>query len=220
MFRFLRRVTFPVALIGLSAGLCFPTHARAADTGQRVFGQVSIEPAINDANGNSIFLLTPDNAPLPSKSNPAAVAPMYLVLYPTSSSVPANDLNCQPTNCNHLEVLPFPVAGYGTLSDTDPLCKTFNGGNPCSPVAGHDHLVGVPSTHGDFNVAWSVKLVLFTGKAFGDGTINTRITTLSQLTTLMNNNEIFIADTPITFNCSITSQRTYDRGTPVTINVP
>jgi hypothetical protein len=32
--------------------------------------------------------------------------------------------------------------------------------------------------------------------------------------------DAFIADTPVTFNCSITSERTYDKATPVVIPFP
>jgi hypothetical protein len=96
----------------------------------------------------------------------------------------------------------------------------FNGGQDCSLVKGHDHLVGVPSTGGDFNVAWHVVLVVFTSKAFQDGAINTRIKTLDQIKALVANNEAITVDTPVTFNCSITSERTYELGTPVVIPFP
>jgi hypothetical protein len=208
------------ALIGAVACLCVVSTATTFDSGQRTFGQVSVEPAIDSANGNPVYLLTPIKAPFPSKANPVATAPLYLPLYPMSSSVPAFELNCQPTNCDHANVLPFPSVDYGALPGTDKLCTDFNGGNPCSPVEGHDHLVGIASTHGDFNVAWHVELVIFTHAAFLDGKINTRITTLSQINALVKSGDAFIADTPITFNCSSTSERTYDLGTPVVIPFP
>jgi hypothetical protein len=72
-----------------------------------------------------------------------------------------------------VNVLPFPDSDYGALPGTDKLCTDFNGGNPCSPVEGHDHLVGIASTHGDFSVAWHVELVIFTHAASLDGKINT-----------------------------------------------
>ena len=79
---------------------------------------------------------------------------------------------------------------------------------------------GRQSTHGDFNVAWHVQLVIFTHAAFLDGKINTRITTLSQINALVKSGDAIIADTPITFNCSSTSERTYDIGTPKVIAFP
>jgi hypothetical protein len=150
---------FATAAVGLVACLCLSSIAVAADSGQRKFGQVTVEPAIDNSNGNAIYLLTPDKSPFPSKANPVATAPLYLPLYPVTSSVPSWELNCQPSNCDHANVLPFPSVDYGALPGTAKLCVDFNGGNPCSPVEGHDHLVGVASTGGDFNVAWAVKLV-------------------------------------------------------------
>jgi hypothetical protein len=213
---------FAAAIAGLVACLCVgvSSNAAAADSGQRNFAQVSVEPAIDSTTGGSIYLLTPIKAPFPSKANPVATAPLYLPLYPLSSTVPASGLNCQPWNCDHVNVLPFPSADYGFLPGSDKSCTDFNGGSPCSPVKGHDHLVGVASTHGDFNVAWHVKLVVFTSAAFADGKINSRITTLNQINDLVASGDAFIADTPVTFNCSITSERTYELGTPVVIPFP
>jgi len=207
-----------IAVSGLLLGL--PGKALAADSGQRAFGQAEVESAFDDSTGGEVFLLTPINAPFPTKNNARADAPLYLVVYPLSSAVSTDDLNCQPTNCDHANVLPFPNSDYGTLAGTAQACVDFNGGSPCSWVKGHDHLVGIASTGGDFNVAWHVKLVFFTHDGFTSGAINTRITTLSQLQTLANNGMVAIADTPITFHCSSTSRATYDKGTPVVIQFP
>src|SRR5579859_3654914 len=124
-------------------------------SGQRAFGQATVEPAVDLATGEEIFLLTPNNTPLPVNAAQRAHAPLFLVLYPASSTVPASLLNCQPTNCDHAQTFSYPLKG-------------------------HDHLVGVPNT-GDFNVAWYVILVAFTPQGFNDGAINTRILTLDQL---------------------------------------
>lgn len=191
-----------------------------AESGQRHFARVTVEPAVDLTTGGTVYLLTPDKAPFPSKANPVATAPLYLPLYPLSSSVEADNLNCQPWNCDHVNVLPFQDPDYGALAGSDKACVDFNNGVGCSPVKGHDHLVGIASTHGDFNVAWHVKLVIFTHNAFENGKINTRITTLDQITALVNSGDAFIADTPVTFNCSSTSEATYERGTPVVIPYP
>jgi hypothetical protein len=219
----LRNRRFPylaIALVGSVVYLSAANNALCQDSGQRTFGQASVEPAVDSSNGSTVYLLTPDKAPFPSKANPVATAPLYLPLYPLSSTVPAGELNCQPTNCDHVNVLPFPSTAYGALPGTAQACVDFNGGKPCSLVKGHDHLVGVPSTHGDFNVAWHVKLVVFTPTAFVDGKINTRITTLSQINALVASQDAVILDTPVTFNCSITSARTYEMGTPKVIPFP
>jgi hypothetical protein len=220
MFRNRRFPFFAAALIVLLACMCVTSKAVASDSGQRNFAQVSVEPAFDLSTGNSVYLLTPIKAPFPSKANTVATAPLYLPLYPLASTVSASDLNCQPTNCDHVNVLPFHFGGYNALPGTDQACVDFNGGQDCSLVKGHDHLVGVASTGGDFNVAWHVKLVVFTSKAFGDGAINTRITTLGQIDALVASKDVIVVDTPITFNCSITSEQTYERGTPVVIPFP
>ena len=207
--------------LGVLAFVFTTINAYAQESGQRVFANVSVEPALDSATGSTIYLLTPIKAPFPSNPNPVATAPLYLPLYPVSSTVVADDLNCQPTNCDHANVLPFPDPGfYGELPSTDPACVHFNGGTPCALVKGHDHLVGVAKTHGDFNVAWTVKPVIFTHKAFGDGKINERITTLNQLMSLVASQDVVIAPDLVTFNCSITSERTYELGTPTVIPFP
>ncbi len=158
-------------------------------SGQRAFGQVTVEPAVDLATGNEIFLLTPNKAPLPSKAAQVAHAPLYLVLYPESSTIDANTLNCQPSNCDHAQTFAYPLKG-------------------------HDHLVGVPPT-GDFNVAWDVILVPFTEKGFADGAINTRILTQDQLDAAMKAGDVTTIGPVTSFNCSITAPVTYLKGTPL-----
>jgi hypothetical protein len=163
-------------------------------SGQRAFGQVTVEPAIDDATGNEIFLLTPNNVPLPSHAAQRAQAPLYLVLYPALSTIDANTLNCQPVNCDHVQAFAYPLKG-------------------------HDHLVGMPHT-GDFNVAWYVVLVAFTPQGFEDGAINNRILTLDQLNGALTNGDVTFIGPVTSFNCSITSAATYLKGTPLTFTVP
>jgi len=163
-------------------------------SGQRAFGQVTIEPAIDSATGNEIFLLTPDKVAIPSHAAERAHAPLYLVLYPESSTIDANTLNCQPVNCDHAQTFAYPLKG-------------------------HDHLVGVPHT-GDFNVAWDVVLIAFTPQGFGDGAINNRILTLDQLNAAVGAGDVVPIGPVTSFNCSITSPATYLKGTPLTFTVP
>lgn len=211
---------FVAIALGGSIALASATINAYGQSGQRNFAQVSVEPAIDYSTGNTIYLLTPVKAPFPSKANPVATAPLYLPLYPLSSTVVAGTLDCQPTNCDHANVLPFPSPDYGALPGTNAACVDFNNGQPCALVKGHDHLVGKASTHGDFNVAWTVYPVVFTHKAFTDHMINVRITTLTQLMTERDNGYVVIADPIVTFNCSITSAQTYALGTPVVIPFP
>ena len=211
---------FAIALAGLFAIAAFTIQANSQQTGQRFYGQVTVEPAVNDSDGSVVYLLTPNDAPFPSNADAAATAPLYLVVYPLSSTIPADQLNCQPTNCDHANVLPFPNSDYGALTGKDKACTDFNGGNACSSVKGHDHLVGIAPTQGDFNVAWSVKLVFFTPAGFSSGKINERVTTLEQLTALWKAGDVMVAPTPILFNCSSTSERTYEIGTEKVIAYP
>lgn len=184
-----------VSLGALLLGLTASSHAQTTwYSGQRAFGQVTIEPAIDDATGNEIFLLTPNNVPLPSNAALRAHAPLYLVLYPVASTIDADTLNCQPVNCDHAQTFVYPLKG-------------------------HDHLVGVPHT-GDFNVAWDVVLVAFTLQAFADGAINNRIMTLDQLNAALAAGDVVSIGPVTSFNCTITSARTYLKGTPLTFTVP
>jgi hypothetical protein len=121
-------------------------------------------------------------------------------------------LNCQPSNCDHVNVLPFPAPGYPNGGTT---CVKYGfPSGQCALVIGHDHLVGAPPT-GDFNVAWHVILVVFTPKAVADGAINNRVLTLRDIADAVTNGDAFEADTPITFNCSIVSSTVYFKGVPL-----
>ncbi len=188
-----------------------------AFSGQRVLGQSVIEPAVNDFNGTTVFLLTPSHVPgvpFPSVSNPRAAAPMYLPVYPSTSTVDPSTLDCQPTNCDHVNVLPFPAPGY---PNGGPTCVQYGfPAGACALLLGHDHLIGVPPT-GDFNIAWNVILVVFTPKGLADGASNQRVTTLAGIRQLEANGEAFEAPSGITFNCSLTPERTYLMGTPLGI---
>jgi hypothetical protein len=192
-------------------------------SGQVAFGQATLEPAIDDVTGNIVFLLTPNGAPLPPEANPAAQENLYQVMYPLASTIPADELNCQPTNCNHAHVLPFANANYDSnpadLAGTSKACTDFNVGKPCAVYKGHDHLVGVPSTGGNFNVAWHVIFVLFTSQGFTDGAINTRIKTLDEIDALLASGDAVQVQRR-GFNCQIVPQTVYDRGAPLTFVFP
>jgi hypothetical protein len=188
------------------------------------------EPAVDNVTGNTVFLLTPNGAPMPVRANLKAQAPFYLPAYPLKSTIPRGELDCQTGaatgvgNCTHLQVLPFYDSDYDNnpadAGGTSAACTHFNGGSPCTVYLGHDHLVGAPSTGGDFNVAWAVKLVLFTKKAFGDGAINTRITTLNQINALVASLDVVVTEPVVTFNCSIVPEATYERGSLVSYQFP
>jgi hypothetical protein len=192
-----KRFTLAIAL-ALAFSLASQGTAAASTTwysGMRAFGQVTVEPAVDLATGNEIFLLTPNKVQAgPVHAAEPATAPLYLTLYPTASTLSASLFNCLPTNCDHAQTFAYPLKG-------------------------HDHLVGVPHT-GDFNVAWDVILVAFTPQGFGDGAINTRILTLTQLDAAVANGDVVEIDIGFSFNCSITSVTTYLKGTPLAFTAP
>jgi hypothetical protein len=162
-------------------------------SGQRNHAGASVEPAVNLANGSEIFLLTPIHAK--TLANPRAHAPLYLVLYPGTSTIPASSLNCTPTNCDHANAFP----PYGAAG-----------------LKGHDHLVGMPHT-GDFNIAWDVYPVFFTPQGFADGAINHRILTATDLWAAIHSGNAAMGGILLSFNCNPVPVTTYLLGTPVSL---
>lgn len=191
--RCLLTLTAVGALVALMAPIA---SAQVWYTGMRAFGQVTVEPAIDDMTGQQVFLLTPNKAPFPSKAPEKAQSPLYLVAYPTTSTI-TEAFNCTPTTCDHAQRVPLPWYPDNGL------------------MKGHDHLVGIPQTGGDWNVAWDVELDAFTPKGFSDGAINHRIMTLAELNTAKSNGDIQAIDIGVVFNCSSTNIATYLRGTPL-----
>lgn len=164
-------------------------------------GGVTIEPAYDYNTGQATYILTPTNAFF-SKANAHAVAPLYIVVYP--SSYPGWTLDCMgvPGNCPDHDGL---IAGAATgvepgVYGTDP-----------SAVPGHDHLLGLAKTGGDWNVAWHVYVVLFTNSAAA----NTHVTTLTQLQADLGSGDAISLDSGIIFNCSSVPASLYWSGTPV-----
>jgi hypothetical protein len=214
-FRFVRVFTLFAALIaGLVGALATPSVASAStnlpwQTGMRAIGNgATIEPAVNDTNGTQTFLITPNNSPFYQGSAPPpppfrnVSAPLYLVTYPTQSTVDVTSpLNCYtegffdpslPYNCDHAQI---------------------------PGVKGHDHLVGVPGSKkagGDFNVQWHVLATFFTAQGIADGAMNTRILTLTQLEAAQASGDVTpFVDTGIYFDCSVVSGAVYRGGTPL-----
>jgi hypothetical protein len=176
--------------------------ASTVPSGERAFGQVTIEPAYDDQTGNVIYLLTPDKSPFPTHTSNHAVAPLYLVLYPPGSTV--GTLNCMgvPGNCPDHDA---EVAGAGTsimpgVYGTDPTL-----------VPGHDHLVAPPAGGGDFNVAWEVVEVLFTNSAAA----NTHLTTEAAIEAAVASGDAIEVDLGFAFHCSVVAGSAYWNGAPV-----
>jgi hypothetical protein len=169
-------------------------------TGHFTGGGATVEPAIDDANGNTVYLLTPTNAQ--SHPNAHNVAPLYLPVYPVGSGIDPASLNCA-----HLPADNCPDHGPGVAGAAMGIVPSVYGGG----VLGHDHLVGIASTGGDFNVIWEPVLVLFTNAQAA----TQHITTLAQIRAAEAAGNAFEVPLPqLDFHCSSVSAAVYARGTP------
>jgi hypothetical protein len=186
--------------VGIVAALAAsPALAGGIPTGEVRLGQSLIEPAYDDISGNIIYLLTPEKSPFPTDTSTHAVAPLWLVEYPTGSTV--GTLNCMgvPGNCPDHDAA---VAGAAMVI----MPSVYGGG-----TIGHDHLVAPQGHQGDFNIAWDVHEVLFTSKAAA----NTHLTTLAAVNNAIANHSAIVVDLGFAFHCSIVSAAAYNQGTPV-----
>jgi hypothetical protein len=187
--------------LALALSLTLGVASVAADTplpsGEVTVGQTVIEPAYDLATGTLVYLSTPMHAV--AHPNTHNVAPIYLPMYPVGAAV--GTLNCEDVpveNCPDHGPL---VAGIAEAA----VPLVYGAG-----VQGHDHLVGIASTGGDFNVLWIPILVLFNTP----GAV-THVTTLSQLHTLEAAKAVTeIPLPPATFHCSVVSAAAYAQGTP------
>ncbi len=178
-----------------------PALATTLPSGEVVVGKTVIEPAYDDMTGSLIYLSTPMGSA--QHVNPVFarnVAPIYLPVYPAGTNV--GTLNCAhlPTeNCpDHGDI----VAGAAMSI----MPSVYERG-----VAGHDHLVGVAATGGDFNILWEPVLVLFTNSTAAQ----THVTTLTQITSLLlHGDAIEIPIKEATFPCAVVSAHVYSMGTP------
>ena len=166
-------------------------------------------------------------------SLPVNTAPIFLPVYPAGSGIDSATLNC-----DHLVPLnPGPGTGdncidhgnavanavvciepgvYAQGGIPDPNCAQGSTSPPnTSNVLGHDHLVGIASTGGDFNVLWEPVLVLFTSVNPNQA----RITTLAQIETAVNvtHTAFLVPLPPLTFHCSAEGSAAYDKATPAPI---
>ena len=200
------RVSVLVAAVASAAGLAATAPALAASvpTGEVATGQSLIEPAYDDSTGAIVYLRTPTHVANPVNSNDRAAAPLYLVVYPTSATSSVGPLNCEDTPVENCPDHGPEIAGLAS----GVVPSVYGAG-----VVGHDHLVGVANTGGDFNIAWDVKVVLFTNSTAA----NHHLTTLDAINTAIGNHDAFIfPGTITTFHCNVVSAAAYDKGTPVT----
>ena len=212
------RSKYSVVVTGIAAVLSLativPTSASASNwpSGQRmtanttfdgtrfVGGGGTIEPAINDANGSLTYLLTPNNAQVhPNGHN---VAPIYLPMYPVGSGIDPASLNCAHSPADNC-----PDHGPGVAGGAMAIEPTVYGGG----VLGHDHLIGIASTGGDFNIIWEPVLVLFTNA----NAATHRLMTIVDINNAVSSGNAFLVPLPqFDFHCSAVSAATYAKATP------
>lgn len=199
-------------------------------SGQRMYGSASfdstagvftggggtVEPAYDDTTGTLVYIQTP-NGPhvhLVNKIDsttglPVNIAPLYLTMYPTGSNIDPSTLNCAHVPADNCPDHGPAVAGAAMSIDP----AVYGAG-----VIGHDHLIGIASTGGDFNVIWEPVLVLFTnrGCAGGDPTCNvTHLTTLGQIQAAEAAGKAFeVPLLQLSFHCSSVSAAAYWRAAP------
>lgn len=137
------------ALVALTLGTGgLADAAENIPSGQRVLGRSVIEPVYDaDHAGVIRFISTPENAPLNSDRH--AVAPLYLPVYPTGSTV-------GPLICPHLPVDTCPDHGPIIAGLAQSVAPGVYGGG----VLGHDHLAQLRGA--DFHVDLEPTVVLFT----------------------------------------------------------
>ena len=178
-------------------------------SGEVTFGQTVVEPAYDDGTGTLVYLSTPMHVgvhPVFARN----VAPLYLPVYPVGVNV--GTLNCQDTTATTVENCPDhgpEVAGAAMgISAAMGFGDVYANG-----VQGHDHLVGIASSGGDFNILWEPVLVLFTNT----GAASSHLTTLDQINAALtgpNPDAIAFPLPSATFNCAVVPAAVYARGTP------
>jgi hypothetical protein len=184
-----------------------PSPTNPQPPGHFAGGGGTIEPAYNDTTGTLIYLLTPNNAHVhPNGHN---VAPLYIPVYPVNPGFTAT------LNCAHVPSDNCPDHGPPVAAAAEGAFPSVYGSVGSDGVLGHDHLAGIASSGGDFNVIWEPTLVLFTSwdavHAVG------HITTLAQInaaTAGPNPQAILVPLPQLDFHCSVVSAAAYARGTP------
>jgi hypothetical protein len=199
-------VSMLVLVVGVGASVAL---ASTTPTGERSFGNVTLEPAYNaESAGQMGYLLTPNKAPDPVKANPNAWSPLYIVVYPTTNTK-VGVLNCMHVqnsvvndNCpDHGNLVAEAAAGFNSTVYGSPA-------NGAPGVLGHDH-VGDFQGGADFNVAWEPVAVFFTNTTAAN---NDHLVTDQQISDAAKAKDVVLVPLPdLTFNCSWVSQAVWNR---------
>lgn len=215
-------------VVGIVAAVAAPGPL-PPPTGERTHAQSQLEPVFNAENlGEVGYINTPNGTTHPVPSNPASWSPIYLPVYPTSSTITTTGSGATgPLSCEHFEGSPgtdnCPDHG-NTIAGLAKGCPApipvVPGSDSCSQlvrnvyaggVAGHDHVMDFPGG-ADWNVAWEPIIVLFTNPAAA----NTRLLTDVQIeAAIASHNAIAIPLPNRTFHCSLVSASVWALSTAV-----
>jgi hypothetical protein len=190
------------AAIALSVNVPIAGADTPTPTGERLLHQAAVEPAYDAATGDLGYLLTPIHAPDPVKSNPKSWAPIYITVYPTSTTV-STTLNCMhiPTeNCpSHGDLVAGAAMGYSAIHGFGDVYA--------HGVLGHDHVADFPGGD-DFNIAWEPYLVLFTSTSAA----NMHLTTDAAILDAQAAGDVVLVPAPdLTFTCAVVPDAVWNR---------
>jgi hypothetical protein len=178
--------------------------AAAPPSGEVQFASGVVEPAY-DRDGSIAYLLTPQNTRV--NVNPEAVAPLYVVIYPTSVAQVIGTVICQ-----HQPMDNCPDHGPALSGLAQAVVPSVY----ADGVWGHDHLISAPPAPpvngGEFNVTWMPVAVVFNTIEAASN----HITTAAQLDLARALGQVTeIPLPPAAFHGSPVAASVYQRGTPV-----
>jgi hypothetical protein len=168
-------------------------------TGERILGRTALIPIFNWDTGGLLYGSTPIGPALwPAHGNPVAQSQFYIVVYPSTTTVPV--IQCYDVP---LETCPDhgPIIAAGAMQA---IPSVYGGG-----VLGHDHL---SPPHGPgFHVTEYPVLVLFTSAVAA----NQRLTTKAQVEAVAAAGDAVLFPLPgFSFINAIVNQALYVRATP------
>ena len=185
-------------------------------------GGTVIRPVYDASTGTLVYLSTPTNAHVNLRASAKERSAIYLPIYPAGDpGIDPTTLNCEHTDllgtCRQLPDHGRAVAGAVVGLCHNPLLPQLNCASTYTDpnkILGHDHLVGIASTGGDFNILWVPTVVLFTSpQAAADVG---HITTLSQIKAAEAAGQATKFALPtLDVHCSSVSAAVYNHAAPV-----
>jgi len=189
-----------LSALAIAGGASSATAGASLPSGERSFRQSTIEPFYNaEIAGQIGYFLTPNKTPMNAAL--AAWSPLYVVVYPTSTTV------SDTLNCMHVPVENCPSHGDGVAAAAAAVNPSVYGGG----VLGHDHVGDFPGGT-DFNFAWEPILVLFNSPSAA----NEHLLTDAQIEAASDRGDVTEIPLPqLTFNCAVVPGAIWNRATPL-----